>query len=314
MSTYGSTIKRIRKSKGLMLKELSDENLSISLLSQFENNRTSISCERFHSLLEKLEISYEEFFAMHSGKKYSESKQKIVEYIQFMEVNSLADIVVLRKAHQELACFFQQNYSLELDHFVQLTRFDLEMKAAVLEGSTLLESLPKHRYYLNNAKSYLLNTETWGIYELKLFSRIAVSMEPSVIWHCLKQALKKSERYVSIQGNKQIIYETLIAIFSIFCLFKEKRYATKTLEVWKMQVYQEENVEQAVFFPFYDGWIAWLNQEKKQAAVLMDSTLRHLENLSLSKTAIEYSVLKRLILADNFPGIILKDPLFERLN
>jgi transcriptional regulator with XRE-family HTH domain len=62
LNTYGSTIKQIRKSKGLMLKELADDHLSVSLLSQFENNKTTISCERFHLLLEKLEVSYEEFF------------------------------------------------------------------------------------------------------------------------------------------------------------------------------------------------------------------------------------------------------------
>ncbi len=45
-----------------MLKELADDHLSVSLLYQFENNKTTISCERFHLLLEKLEVSYEEFF------------------------------------------------------------------------------------------------------------------------------------------------------------------------------------------------------------------------------------------------------------
>lgn len=68
MNTYGSTIKQIRKSKGLMLKELADDHLSVSLLSQFENNKTTISCEIFHLLLEKLEVSYEEFFLTHYGK------------------------------------------------------------------------------------------------------------------------------------------------------------------------------------------------------------------------------------------------------
>lgn len=203
---------------------------------------------------------------------------------------------------------------MELDHFLQLIRFDLAMKEEILKGNALLEAYPKHRHYLNNAKYYLLNTEEWGIYELKLFSRVAVSLEPSITWHCLKLALRKSERYASIPGNKLLIYETLTTVFSIFCLFKEKRYATKTLAVWKAQIYQEENVEQAIFLPFYEGWIAWLKQENEQAAALMDRTLGYLETLNLSKTATEYSELKRLILADNFPGIIFHDPLLEKLS
>lgn len=42
MKSYGKTIKEIRLSKGILLKGLADKQLSMSLLSQFENEKSTI--------------------------------------------------------------------------------------------------------------------------------------------------------------------------------------------------------------------------------------------------------------------------------
>ncbi|MHA6073449.1 MULTISPECIES: helix-turn-helix domain-containing protein [Enterococcus] len=64
MKSYGKTIKEIRLSKGILLKGLADKQLSMSLLSQFENEKSTISCERFHHLLSKLQVTLDEFILM----------------------------------------------------------------------------------------------------------------------------------------------------------------------------------------------------------------------------------------------------------
>ncbi|WP_206856008.1 helix-turn-helix domain-containing protein [Candidatus Enterococcus mangumiae] len=310
MKTYGRTIKEIRLSKGILLKELIDDQLSMSLLSQFENEKTTISCERFHRLLSKLEVTFDEFIWIQTGNTFSASQLEIIEYVEYMDINSITEWAKLEAKYHELQNYYQDNYSLELDHLLQLFRFDLAMKKGIIEGTPLLTSYQKHSHYLDSAKHYLLNTETWGVYELKLFTRIAVGMEPALLFRCLKLAIKKGQRFAKISGNKDILYQTFPTIFSVFCLLKEVAYAKDTFELWKTLIFEEERIEQAVFMPFYEGWIAFLEDDLALAHRLMDQSLNHLESLGMLKSLTGYRKFKQLILTNEFPGIIVNDPLF----
>ena len=97
MNNYGATVKELRKSKGLLLKELVDEQLSMSLLSQFENGKTTISCERFHRLLDKLEVSFAEFQLLHTGEHHSEAQKLMVDYVRSMGIESIDEVPKIKK-------------------------------------------------------------------------------------------------------------------------------------------------------------------------------------------------------------------------
>ena len=254
MNNYGATVKELRKSKGLLLKELVDEQLSMSLLSQFENGKTTISCERFHRLLDKLEVSFAEFQLLHTGEHHSEAQKLMVDYVRSMGIESIDEVPKLKKKYQKLTTYFQQHYSLELDHFLQLIRFDYLMKEELFKGVPIEEAYLKHNYCLDSAKHYLLNTDTWGVYELRLFARVAISMEPALLWRCLTIAIKKSQRFAKIPGNEDILYNTFETVFSVFAVFDEANYAEKTFHLWRDHVYEKEHIEQAVFMPFFEGW------------------------------------------------------------
>ncbi|MGM0147855.1 helix-turn-helix domain-containing protein [Enterococcus sp. AZ162] len=86
MKSYGKTIKEIRLSKGILLKGLADKQLSMSLLSQFENEKSTISCERFHHLLSKLEVTFDEFILMQTENTFSASQLAIIEYMEYMYI------------------------------------------------------------------------------------------------------------------------------------------------------------------------------------------------------------------------------------
>ncbi|MBO0462713.1 helix-turn-helix transcriptional regulator [Enterococcus sp. DIV1298c] len=313
MKSYGKTIKEIRKAKGMLQKELVDEQLSISLLSQFENGRLSMSCERFHLLLSKLEVKFEEFIVLHSESPYSPVHVAISKYMRATNVASLKELEKLQENYEELLAYYHENYSLELDHFLQIIRFNYETKKSYFKGVPMHEASLMHSHLLDSAKQYLADTTTWGVYELKLFSRIAVSLEPEVLWKYVKMANDKSERFEKVPGNKDILYQTFITIFSVFCLFGEVDYATKLFSLWKSRVIKDEHIEQAVLLPFYEGCLALLNQEEEQAIQLMDRTLTTLETLGLSKIAHDYSELKKVLTVLGFVTVIIIDPLFEDL-
>ncbi|OTN75055.1 hypothetical protein A5886_000099 [Enterococcus sp. 8G7_MSG3316] len=311
MKSYGATIKAIRKSKGLLLKELVDEQLSLSLLSQFENEKTTISCERFHLLLDKLEVRFDEFQLLQTGQTHSIKQAEIRSYVVAMgPVSRLEELEALEAKYQKLLLYHQQHYSLELDHLLQLFRFDFLMKQDILSGLPTLAAYEKYSDCLFGARQYLLNTDTWGVYELRLFARVSVSMEAPLLWRCLQLAMKKSDQFSKLSGNQDILYETFATVFSVFCFFKKTDYAEKTLRLWRKRVSREEHIQEAVFLPFYEGWVAWLKKEDR-AEACMDQTLNFLEMLGLTGKLAEYQELKQLVLNDNFPGILLNDPLLS---
>lgn len=310
MKSYGKTIKEIRLSKGILLKGLADKQLSMSLLSQFENEKSTISCERFHHLLSKLEVTFDEFILMQTENTFSASQLAIIEYMEYMYIETIQDWIKLEEQYEKLYIYYQENYSLELDHVLQLFRFDLAMKKEIIQDTPVLEAYKKHNHYLEPAKHYLLNTDTWGIYELKLFARISIAIEPSLLFRCFKIAVKKSQRLSKIPGNKDILYQTFTTIFSVFCFFEEVAYAKETFKLWKTWVFKEEHIEQAIFIPFYEGWIAFLENDVSLADRMMEQSLHHLETLGMSKSLKGYRIFKQLILTNEFPGIIVNDPLF----
>lgn len=152
MKNYGETIKAIRKAKGMLLKELVDEQLSISLLSQFENGRLSISCERFHLILSKLEVKFEEFIVLHSESPHSPLHVAISRYMGAANVTSLKELEKLKTNYQELLTYYHHNYSMELDHSLQLIRFNYETKKSFFNGISMLDASSTHSHLLDSAK------------------------------------------------------------------------------------------------------------------------------------------------------------------
>lgn len=68
MVNYGSTLKLLRESKGTSQKNLAEEILSPSHLSKFENGKHSISLEIFFDLLNKMNVTVNEFIVYHEDK------------------------------------------------------------------------------------------------------------------------------------------------------------------------------------------------------------------------------------------------------
>lgn len=63
--------------------------------------------------------------------------------------------------------------------------------------------------------------------------------------------------------------------------------------------------------PFFEGWTHLLKQNKAQAADLMQQTLDQLERLGMKNTFAMYQLLSTSVLKEEFPGILLSDPLLS---
>ncbi|WP_201726277.1 helix-turn-helix domain-containing protein, partial [Lactobacillus helveticus] len=82
-STFGKTLRKIRKNKQVSICSISDENLSKSQISRFERGESEISCIRLINILDKLNISIEEFMIIHNDDSTRIDRfAKLVQYIR----------------------------------------------------------------------------------------------------------------------------------------------------------------------------------------------------------------------------------------
>lgn len=67
MKKYGETLRKIREQKGYTMQQLAAGILSVSFLSKFERGESDISLGYITHLLEKLSLTFEEFFYLHDA-------------------------------------------------------------------------------------------------------------------------------------------------------------------------------------------------------------------------------------------------------
>ena len=66
-SNFGQTLRKIRKSKNISITQLEDSCLSKSQISRFERGESEISCIRLINLLNKLNVTIDEFISIHNN-------------------------------------------------------------------------------------------------------------------------------------------------------------------------------------------------------------------------------------------------------
>ncbi|QGJ85330.1 MutR family positive transcriptional regulator [Streptococcus phage phi-SgaBSJ31_rum] len=82
-SNLGNTLRKVRQGKQISLHSVADEHLSKSQISRFERGESEISCARLINILDKLNISLDEFLILHdSDRTNTESFAKLIQYIR----------------------------------------------------------------------------------------------------------------------------------------------------------------------------------------------------------------------------------------
>lgn len=145
----GALLKKIRLSKNLTLKELASDYLSVSFLSKFERGESDISLSRFFLLLDKLDVSIEEFYGILSQDNPTHT-EKLLESAS--------------KAYYQNDSLSLQKYAGEERH-----KFELTQDKSFLYNSIMLESFlasvsnkEVDENKVRELTDYLFSIEQWG--------------------------------------------------------------------------------------------------------------------------------------------------------
>ena len=199
----GALLKKIRLSKNLTLKELASDYLSVSFLSKFERGESDISLSRFFLLLDKLDVSIEEFYGILSQDNPTHT-EKLLESAS--------------KAYYQNDILLLQKYAREERH-----KFELTQDKSFLYNSIMLESFlasvsnkEVDENKVRELTDYLFSIEQWGKRELIILGNSMSFISTQTLNILTKEIVYRTRLFGNSDSNQRIRLSLLINAASEF--------------------------------------------------------------------------------------------------
>ena len=195
---HGEFIKKIRQEKHLTQKELAEGILSKNFLSKFERGESKITSEIFLNLLERLNVSLDEF------EQLVISKHSQKEFLQKLETfKSPKDGYLLEILKAEEKQLFQSDRNRRHLHNQILVEAHLQY----LQGKNI--DVKQKRVI----QSYLFEVEEWGDYEWELFGNIVFCLSTKETHLYLDSIFRKARLGKHDTMHKRMLCRILLNIF-----------------------------------------------------------------------------------------------------
>lgn len=203
MSEYGKTIRKIRKGKKILQKELYEGIVSNTYAVQFEKGVHEINVVYFHSLLKRLNISFEEFIYFHEGyqdQEFQHLKQMALEAISAQDVKAMHTYIEK----------FAQFTSREAKIFRLICTFlsELDRKKQEEAKKEMLE--------------YLSKIEEWTFLELVYFTNLIPFLPEEIIEGQIRQIERKIVKYQYLGAFEELYCSFMVNLIHFY--LNKKRY------------------------------------------------------------------------------------------
>lgn len=184
MELYGVTLRQFRKQKGYTLAELAKGIVSVSFLSKFERGESEISLSHFHRMLEKMALSFEEFFFIHNH--YVQDDLELFfnsadDAYHSRDLGTLNELKVSEKRKWEQFRLETARCNLAMLEVFERILQEKETKVAQEDLDFLC--------------GYFFKVEVWGYYELRLYNSTLFLLPPELAVSLTKTAYENSYRF-----------------------------------------------------------------------------------------------------------------------
>lgn len=152
----GSIIRNIRINKHIASKDLYNGLLSRPAIVKFEKGMSDTTVEKFFIMLQRLNITLEEFEVTYNQKENTD----LMYTQQYIEAFYRRDVILLERIAEKAEKDFLLTSNIKYEHYRALCLL-------------LIDDINKTKKYIDQVqvlKDYLLNCENWGYYEITLFT------------------------------------------------------------------------------------------------------------------------------------------------
>lgn len=197
---HGENFKNIRIGKGYSLKEVAEGIISSSFLSKFERGESDISLTNFILLLNKLNVSIEEYTLISRDFQPSEFEILLHTIRHAYEQNNIPFLIDIYQEEEKkwkihLASRYKCNYIM--------------IKALIRDLNKDFEITDSERDFISD---YLLKNDHWGYFEIILFGNAMSILKYQTIISLAKEIISKSKLSINIPKNKTKFIRILLNI------------------------------------------------------------------------------------------------------
>ncbi|MGT2948553.1 XRE/MutR family transcriptional regulator [Streptococcus devriesei] len=249
----GELYRELRIARGLKLKDIARDNLSVSQLSKFENGQTMLAADKLILAIEGIHMNFSEF--AHALNNYEENDffkigNKIVEFQSKRDIEGLKKILDTYGDYESF------------DTYNRLNRLVVRVAIHTLDHSYTISEEDKE--FL---ATYLYNIEEWTEYELNLFGNTMIILSVEDLIFLGKAFVERNKLYIAIPTNKKNAQVALLNLIMILIERKEFYYAAYFINhLEKLLTYQDMFV--IVSLNFLKQIIAYLQGEITDKAEL----------------------------------------------
>ncbi|CAD0139886.1 helix-turn-helix domain-containing protein [Streptococcus thermophilus] len=197
----GELFRELRIARGLKLKDVASDKLSVSQLSKFENGQTMLSSDKLLVAISGIHMNFSEFgYALNNYQEpeFFKLGEKIAALHSKQDIDGLKKLLVTYKGCESFDVYNRLNL--------------LVIKVAIhsLDNSSLITDEDKE--FLTN---YLYEIEAWTEYELYIFGNTMSILSDSDLIFLGKAFEERSKLYSSLTSHKksaEIAFLNLILI------------------------------------------------------------------------------------------------------
>lgn len=257
------------------MQDVADEQNSLSFISKFEKGESNISFHRLEHLLERLNISIEEFLYL---------RAREADYTTYHYLSERAFFVSDKFTfylNQIFKCNDETNHSRNFSATIpQMTKLQKEIKTGTQseEFLKLLCRLLCLNYQLNHERDqggevnigeffaelqqlsqpvvkHLYNVENWGVYEVLLFRFFQFSFPVETVHQLLRTAVSRTEKEAGVQLMQLMKFELLFGTCTTFINFRKLGWAREVLQETEKLLLDQGDLLNSTKLLFYQGWL-----------------------------------------------------------
>lgn len=233
----GQVFKELRTNRHISLKQIANDEVSVSQLSRFERGESEISVSKFMIALDNMNIEVREF--VDAVNSYQDTEQ-----IQFMKA------LVRLEYKRDIDGFEKMRVEEELKYKEHPDVYRYYLNIILLQGFVCKcdPSIPFPKEYVDQLSDYLFSTEEWNIYELVLIGNLYLFIDIPYLHKMGQEILKRRNYYNNNGTHKNLVQITLLNIWES-CLHRDslevasfymkeiKPLLDNEIEVYKRTIY-----------------------------------------------------------------------------
>ena len=152
----GQKFKQIRKQRKYTIQRLSQVAGSVASISDFENNKTSLSNDTLFKLLKHLKVEYNEFFEQ----EYLVDKTYIKLANQFNQASNHLDFEALEQVAEKFRILGETNYS---DYLISLC---IDCQVSKLQNRSVNQDIA------TELQNYFFSIDIWTLLDINLLNMV----------------------------------------------------------------------------------------------------------------------------------------------